>query len=100
MIDIKEIENEIIGKETDNNNHSLAYLLIMELKASARRWFIIAMTELFIILAIIAAMLWYNSLPIDEYAATITSDGTANSVVGVGDNYGDTSVSESNTSPR
>ena len=101
MINVKEIEDQIIGQEKNLNDedHSLAYMLLLEIKASARRWFIISMVELFIILAIVAGMIWYNSLPVEEYTATITTDGDANSVAGIGDNYGNTSISENSKTP-
>lgn len=50
-----------------NENETLATELLHELKASAKRWFIVAMVELFVIIAIVAGFLWYISLPIDEY---------------------------------
>ena len=97
MIDVKQIEDQIIGQEKNLNDedHSLAYMLLLEIKASARRWFIIAMVELFIILAIVGGMIWYNSLPAEEYTSiSQDTDGNANQVVGIGDsNYGDTTKS-------
>ena len=47
-------------------NQPLATELIRELRASNRRWFIVALVELGIILAIVAGFLWYISLPVDE----------------------------------
>ena len=46
---------------------TLATELLHELKASSKRWFIIAVIELVIIVTIIGAFLWYISLPVDEY---------------------------------
>lgn len=77
--------------EINQNEHSLAYELLVEVKASAKRWFIIAMVELVIILAIIAGMLWYFTLPTEEYSEqTVTQDpeGDNNHVIGIGDSYG------------
>lgn len=98
MINVKEIEDQIIGQEKNLNDedHSLAYMLLLEIKASARRWFIISMVELFIILAIVAGMIWYNSLPVEEYTeVTQDAEGDYNTLTGVGNNGTSTSNSES-----
>lgn len=55
-------------------NKTLATELLHEVKASAKRWFIIAIVELFVILALIAGFLWYITLPIEEY--TIEQEAT------------------------
>ena len=47
-------------------NQPLATELIKELRASNRRWFIVALVELGVIIAIIVGFLWYISLPVDE----------------------------------
>lgn len=52
----------------DNENMPLATELLHELKASAKRWFIISMVELVIILCIVFGFLWYISLPTEEYS--------------------------------
>lgn len=57
-------------------NQPLATELIREIKASNRRWFIIALVELGIIIAIVLAFLWYISLPIDEISIE-NDDGNA-----------------------
>lgn len=49
------------------NEHSLAYEMLKHLKADAKRWFIIALVELFIILGITGIFIWYISLPVEEY---------------------------------
>ena len=102
MIDINSIENRILSGEHNmgEGEHSLAYMLLAEVKTSARRWFIIALVELFIILGIVAGMIWYNSLPVEEYTATIETDGDANAIAGIGDNYGNTSESVSENTER
>ena len=89
MIDIHEIENQIINKEktVPEGEHSLSYMLLVELKASARRWFIISVIELVIILGIVIGMLWYVSLPTEEYNATVDTQGNENNVIGIGDRY-------------
>ena len=45
-----------------NEDETLATELLHELKASARRWFIVAITEMVVIVAIICSFLWYISL--------------------------------------
>ena len=47
MIDINSIENQILSGEHNmsEGEHSLAYMLLAEVKTSARRWFIIALVE-------------------------------------------------------
>lgn len=99
MIDIKEIENQITGNTSTQSKemeeHSLSYMLLTEIKASARRWFIIALVELFIILGIIAGMIWYNSLPVETYMeVTQDTDGDSNQLIGIGD-YDNGSTSDS-----
>ena len=54
--------------------------MMMHFTLSLRRWFIIAMVELGIIVAIVGGFLWYISLPIEE-TTTIeveNEDGNAN----------------------
>ncbi len=50
-----------------DENKTLATELLHEVKASAKRWFIIAIVELCVMVAIIAGFLWYITLPIEEY---------------------------------
>lgn len=59
------------------DNQPLATELIREVRAQSKRWFIIAMVELGIIIAIIAGFLWYLSLPIDEISVD-AEGGNAN----------------------
>ena len=47
-------------------NNTLATELLHEIKASAKRWFIIAIAELVIIVMIIGTFIWYLTLPVDE----------------------------------
>lgn len=79
MIDLEKIENEIVDREKDMSvgEHSLVYMLLLEIKSSAKRWFIIAMVELFIILGIVGGMIWYNSLPVEEISVE-NDEGNAN----------------------
>lgn len=57
----------------------LATELMHELKLNAKRWFIIAIVELVIILSMAAGFVWYLSLPIDEVVIE-SKDGNANYV--------------------
>lgn len=54
-------------------NQPLATELIRELRAQSKRWFIIALVELVIIVLTVLAFLWYISLPIDEIS--VEADG-------------------------
>ena len=54
-------------------NQPLATELIRELRASNRRWFIVALVELGVIIAIVVGFLWYISLPIEEIS--VEADG-------------------------
>ena len=58
----------------DENQKSLAMELLQEVKASARRWFIIAMVEL---LAIVALILILLLVPTDSISIE-NEDGNAN----------------------
>jgi len=61
--------------------HTLATELLHELKASAKRWFIIAVIELFIILSMAGGFIWYMSLPVEDDVVSVESeDGNANYV--------------------
>ena len=61
--------------------HTLATELLHELKASAKRWFIIAVIELFIILSMAGGFIWYMSLPVEDDVVSVESeDGSANYV--------------------
>ena len=83
MIDIKEMEKQILENEQnkDVGEHSIAYMLIKDARDNAKRWFIIAIAELIAIIAIVAGMIWYNSLPAEEYTVSVENDeGNANYV--------------------
>ena len=54
-------------------NQPLATELIRELRAQSKRWFIIAVVELGIIIAIVFGFIWYLTLPVDEIS--IEGDG-------------------------
>lgn len=63
-------------------NETLATEILHELKASSKRWFIVAIIELFIICGITGAFLWYLSLPVEEF--TIEQEATDKSFNNVG----------------
>ena len=48
--------------------HSLAYELLVELKHSAKRWFIAFCVMVGLEIATIAGFMWYISLPVEEVA--------------------------------
>ena len=62
--------------------HTLATELLHELKASAKRWFIIAVIELIVILAMAGGFVWYLSLPVEDEVVSVESEdgGNANYV--------------------
>lgn len=70
---------------------TLASEMLCELKASNRRWFIAFLIALVILFAETCVFIWYISLPVDEYSIEQSTDGDANSVVGIGDLNGNTS---------
>ena len=47
-------------------NDNFATELLHELKAQSKRWFITSIVELGIIIAIVIAFIWYNSLPAES----------------------------------
>ena len=91
-------------KEEEAENMSLATELLHELKASAKRWFIVAMAELAIILAMAGLFIWYISLPVEEYSEEYNienDDGNANFIgndlnraIYNGENNGTENISE------
>lgn len=50
----------------ENETMPLATELLKEVQLSAKRWFIIAIVELLIILSMAGGFVWYLSLPVDE----------------------------------
>lgn len=61
----------------NNEGTTLATEIFHELKLSVRRWFIIAICELFLILAMVTGFVWYISLPVDDVTVE-NDDGNAN----------------------
>lgn len=70
------------------DNQTLASEMLHELKASNRRWFIAFVVVLTLWFATIGVFIWYISLPVEENYVEQYTDGNANSVIGIGDNYG------------
>ena len=66
----------------ENEVQTLATELLHELKASAKRWFIIAVIELLIILGIAGGFIWYLSLPVEDEIVSVEGEdgGNANYV--------------------
>lgn len=60
----------------ENKTMPLATELLKEMQISAKRWFIIAIVELLIILSMAGGFVWYLSLPIDEVVVE-NDDGNA-----------------------
>ena len=79
------------------DNQTLASEMLSELKASNRRWFIAFVVILILWFATIGAFLWYISLPIDEYTIDQYTDGDTNTMIGVGDLYGNPTESYTQT---
>ena len=65
--------------DIQNETMPLATELLKEIQRSAKRWFIIAIAELILILAMTSGFIWYLSLPIDEVVVE-SDDGNANYV--------------------
>ena len=63
-------------------SENLATELLREVKASAKRWFIVAIVELAIIVVIVCGFLWYTSLPTEDYSVDISNDGGNANYVG------------------
>ena len=62
----------------ENETRTLATELLHELKASVKRWFIIAVIELFVILSMAGGFIWYISLPVEEEIVTVEGDDNGN----------------------
>lgn len=51
------------------SEHSLAYELLVELKHSARRWFIAFCIMVVLEVTTIIGFMWYITLPVEEYTS-------------------------------
>lgn len=69
--------------------NNLATELLKELKAGAKRWFIIAMVELVIIVSMVIGIFWYISLPVEEGTDTeqTMEDIESSDITQVGGDY-------------
>ena len=56
------------------DNETLAMEMLKELKSNAKRWFIVAIVELIIILGITGMFIWYINVPVDEITYTQDAD--------------------------
>lgn len=75
----------------EQKNERLALEVLRESKAQTKRWFIIAVIELIVLILTIIAFLWYISLPIDTASNGVSqnsADSSTNQYVG-GDYSGD-----------
>lgn len=77
------------------DEHSLAYELLVELKHSAKRWFIAFCVMVVLEIATIIGFMWYISLPAEEYAEynyeQDADDSSRNLIIQDGDYNGSTS---------
>lgn len=53
---------------------TLATEMLREIKAQSKRWFIVAIIELVIIIATTGIFVWYINQPIEETITTTTQD--------------------------
>ena len=86
----------------ENETMPLATELLKEVQISAKRWFIIAIVELLLILSMAGGFVWYLSLPIDEVVVE-NDDGNAtyvgNDLTGAIYNGKDNSEEAASTAP-
>lgn len=78
----------------ENEEHSLAYELLVELKHSAKRWFIAFCVMVALEIATIIGFMWYISLPVEESYTEYQQDADDNSrnlIIQDGDYNGSTS---------
>ena len=65
------------------SEHSLAYELLVELKRSARRWFIAFCVMVILEISTVIGFMWYISLPNEEYhVEQDTDEGGSNYNIG------------------
>ena len=76
---------------------TLASEMLSELKVSNRRWFIAFLIVLVLWFATIGVFIWYISLPVDEMTVDQYTDGDTNTIVGIGDLYGNPTESYAET---
>lgn len=56
----------------EKQTESLATEMLRELKANCKRWFIVSIIELFIIISIVGIFVWYLNVPEEETTEEIT----------------------------
>lgn len=66
----------------DKEGTTLATEIFIELKNSARRWFIAFLVMCGIEIATVCGFLWYISLPVEEGVVVENDDGNANYIGG------------------
>lgn len=66
----------------DKEGTTLATEIFLELKNSARRWFIAFLIMVGVEIATVAGFLWYISLPVEEGVVVENDDGNANYIGG------------------
>lgn len=72
----------------DNNNYNLATELLIEVKHSARRWFIAFLVMVILEILTITGFLWYITLPSEEITAEYSQsmedieDSTIRQIIG------------------
>lgn len=98
---------EELCEEVKEEEHSLAWETMVELKHSAKRWFIAFCIMVGLEVGTIAGFMWYISLPIEESVQNIDqqtdSGGNNNGVIGGdlnGDKTEDNSNQEEESSPQ
>ena len=74
---------------TEATEHSLAYELLVEVKRSARRWFVAFCIVVILEILTIAGFMWYMSLPSEEYGVEQTTDAGGDNY-NIGGNYNGT----------
>lgn len=84
-----------IPKLVTDKTEPLATEMLREVKAHGKRWFIIALVELFIIISVVGLFIWYITLPGAEYSIEQAADENSYNQI-VGGDFNNGSVSEDN----
>lgn len=58
----------------EKENQTLATEMLKELKHNMKRWFIVSIVELVIIIGIVSLFVWYLTIPIEEETITYSQD--------------------------
>lgn len=70
-------------------DETLASEMLSEIKATNKRLFVALIIVLALWFATIIGFFWYFSLPIEETSVEQAIEGEANTMVGIGDSYGE-----------